>query len=324
MSKTMIEKNSCLSSLAHDLGISQRTLYLISNSVSKHYREVEIPKAGGGTRTLSVPDCYLKQIQKRISEVLLPLVRISPYACAYRKGGSTVMNAAPHVGAPVVLKLDIHKFFDSIIYPQVKENVFPKTIYSEPLRVLLTILCTYRDSLPQGSPASPGISNVIMCDFDNTVGAWCAQRGVAYTRYCDDMTFSGEFDPEDVKSFVNGELRKMGFFLNDKKTSVVRNGRRKQVCGIVVNEKISVPKEYRRKIRQEVFFCKKYGVSEHLKRTGTDIDPIGFLRGLAGRISYVRNVYSSRKGNDKEYFDLLSGYLKWISEEIALMKKALD
>ena len=95
------------------------------------------------------------------------------------------------------------------------------------------------------------ISNIIMRDFDNKIGAWCYEHEIAYTRYCDDMTFSGDFDPKLVIHLVKSELKKLGLFLNDQKTVVVRKGQKHSVTGIVVNEKLSAPSKYKKKIRQE-------------------------------------------------------------------------
>ena len=103
-----------LSSLEQDLGISAKTLYAVSNNLSKHYRKAKLPKKNGGFRNLSVPDEVLKSIQKRIAEVLLIHMPVSRYAKAYRFGSSTLRNAKHHVGKRVVLKLDILHFFDSI------------------------------------------------------------------------------------------------------------------------------------------------------------------------------------------------------------------
>lgn len=87
-----------LSSLVHDLGISARTLYAVSNRLDQHYRRAELPKSDGGVRVLSVPDPLLKHIQRRITQVLLVHMPISPCATAYRYGGSVLVNAAPTSG----------------------------------------------------------------------------------------------------------------------------------------------------------------------------------------------------------------------------------
>jgi len=230
-------------------------------------------------------------IQRAIVREILIHEQISPYATAYRFGSSTLKNANPHVGKKVVLKLDIRKFFDNMIYPVVKEKVFPKERYSEPNRILLALLCTYKDSLVQGAPTSPAISNIVMRDFDDIVGEWCESRGIAYTRYCDDMTFSGNFDHREVISLVRSELGRLGLFLNDKKTVVLKDGQRKEVTGIVVNEKVSVMSDYKRKIRQQMYYISKFGLEGHISKAGyTDVDA------LFGKVNYVLSV---EKENDE-------------------------
>lgn len=279
-----------LSSLVKRLRISEKALYSASNCIHRHYHSVKIPKSNGECRQLFVPDDFLKMIQRRIAERLLSQEEISPYATAYREGGSTVENAMPHIGQPVMLKLDIRHFFDHLIYPMVKEKAFPAKKYSEANRILLSLLCVYMDALPQGAPTSPMISNIIMKDFDNLVGNWCQQKGIAYTRYCDDMTFSGDFVPGELITYVKLELRKMGLLLNTKKTVIVKKGQKHLVTGIVVNEKISVPKEYKKKIRQEMYYCMKYGIESHAKRKQNEETEGNYLYKLLGQINYVISV----------------------------------
>ena len=279
-----------LSSLARDLGFEAKTLYAVSNALDKHYRQVCLPKKDGGVRTLSVPDPLLKTIQRRIAQVLLIHMPVSSYATAYRYGGSTRRNAAPHVGQPVLFKLDIQHFFDRILYSSVKERAFPPEIYAEPLRILLTMLCYHGQSLPQGAPSSPAISNIILFDFDQAVGAWCTGHGIRYTRYCDDMTFSGLFSPEEVMVFVQDQLKPLGLFLNRNKTQVLRAGQRQVVTGLVVNEKIGIPAHDLRALRQELYYCRKYGVSSHMARLGISESEAHYLMRLLGRVNYVLQV----------------------------------
>ena len=288
-----------LSSLAQDLGTSAKTLYAVSNNLGKHYRKVKLPKKNGGFRTLSVPDEVLKSIQRQIAEVLLIHSPTSRYAKAYRFGSSTLRNAKHHVGKQVVLKLDILHFFDSIRYSTVKDKVFPEEIYAEPVRILLTMLCYHKDALPQGAPSSPAITNIILYEFDEQIGQWCRERGIAYTRYCDDMTFSGDFNPAEVIRFVRLELKKMGFLLNEQKTQIQRPGQQQTVTGIVVNEKLSIPADYRRKLRQELYYCRKFGIQEHLQKIGLEIPENTYRMQLLGKVNYVLQVHP----NDKDMLD---------------------
>lgn len=303
-----------LSSLCHDLGFSARALYTASNSVNQHYHMVKMPKGNGEMRTLHVPDPYMKTIQKSIAKNLLAYEEISPYAIAYRFGGSTKANAAPHVGHPVILKMDIRKFFDHITYPMVKEKVFPEKKYAEANRILLSILCVYDHTIPQGAPTSPAISNIILREYDDIVGKWCENQAITYTRYCDDMTFSGDFEPAPVIQFVKETLFEQGFFVNNKKTLVLRNGQRKEVTGIIVNQKISVPASYKKSLRQELYYCEKFGIESHLKRTNPDENEEHYIGKLLGRVNYILSVEPDNQEMKK--------YRQWLLNQKPYMTKA--
>lgn len=295
-------------SVAADLGISLTELYTVSNTVDKHYRRVELPKKDGGIRVLHVPDDKLKLIQRRINDCILSRIAVSRYATAYKYNSGIRQNALPHVGKARILKLDIRHFFDSIMYSQVKDMVFPEEYFAESVRILLSMLCYYRDSLPQGAPTSPAISNIIMRDFDEEVGHWCRERKITYTRYCDDMTFSGDFDPAEVTAYVSDRLREMGFFLNRRKTKSVKNSQRQLVTGVVVNEKPSVPSETRRKLRQELYYCRKFGITAHMERLGITDDTATYIARLLGRVEYFLNI----SGGSKEFLE----YKNWLTNEL--------
>lgn len=297
-----------LSSLCHDLGFSARALYTASNTIENHYHDVYIPKANGEKRLLHVPDDYLKAIQKRIARNILSQEEISPYAVAYRVGGSTKANASPHVGHEMVMKCDIRKFFDHITFPMLREKVFPIRKYSESNSILLSILCVYSHSTPQGAPTSPAISNIILREFDNSIGAWCRGRGITYTRYCDDMTFSGLFNPIELKSQLQRELYNEGFFLNSKKTVVLRQGQKMEVTGIVVNEKVSIPSQYKKNLRQEIYYCKKYGIESHLLKVNKTEATDSYRAKLFGRVNYILSV----EPDNEE----MKGYKQWLLNQM--------
>ena len=275
-----------LTSIEQDLGFSARTLYGLSNNLENHYHNVYIPKSDGTKRKLSVPDLILKRVQKSIADHILTQYPISNYAKAYKVGSSVQRNALPHVGKKKILKLDIEGFFDNILYSRVKDVVFREDKFSEPIRILLTMLCYYKESLPQGAPTSPAITNIIMYDFDEKIGKYCEENNISYTRYCDDMTFSGDFEEEAVIFVVKDELRKLGLFLKNRKTAVIPNTKRQTVTGIMVNEKIGLTKEYKNKIRQEIYYIKKYGIEDHLSKIG-EPNKQHYLNSLKGRVAFV-------------------------------------
>jgi retron-type reverse transcriptase len=143
-----------------------------------------------------------------------------------------------------------------------------------------------------------------MYDFDETVGAFCRERNIAYTRYCDDMTFSGEFDERAVIAFVKDQLLGLGLFLKNRKTAVIPAAKRQTVTGLVVNEKVNIARDYKKQIRQEMYYIKKFGLDDHLKRIGVS-DKAHYIRSLGGRIAFVLDI---TKDNE------LMGYKKILSE----------
>ena len=191
------------------------------------------------------------------------------------------------MGKPKILKLDISDFFGSILYSHVKDIAFPKERYAEKIRTLLAMLCYYGDALPQGAPSSPMITNILMRDFDEQVGAWCEARHITYTRYCDDMTFSGAFDSRMVYRFVKETLFGYGFVLNRDKTVVTTSATRQLVTGVVVNQKTNVPAEYKRALRQAVYYCKRFGVAAHMAHVRETSTPRQFLQRLLGKVNFV-------------------------------------
>lgn len=245
-----------------------------------------------------MPDLILKKIQKSIADNILAYYPVSKYAMAYKPGSSVHKNAQHHIGKKKILKLDIEGFFDHILYSTVKDVVFYKEKFSEPIRILLTMLCYFEESLPQGAPSSPVITNIIMYNFDELVGEFGCRKGVAYTRYCDDMTFSGDFDENEMITFVRTELKKLGLFLKNRKTTVIFNSKRQTVTGVVVNDKINLTKDYKKKIRQEMYYIKKFGVEEHLRKIGV-ADKQMYLNALKGRIAFVLQTIPG----DKEFLE---------------------
>lgn len=282
-----------------DIKKINKILYGISNNIDLNYEEIIIKKKNKNLRYLNEPSPILKSIQKRILKNVLEEKMISKCAYAYKKGLSTILNAKSHVGCKVILKLDIENFFDNINFYKVYNSCFNENLYPKKLGMLLTNLCVYNDMLPQGSPTSGYISNIVLRNFDCNIDAYCKDKNINYTRYSDDMTFSGDFDIRKLIKYVNELLYKERFRLNKSKIKVVLNTTRQQVTGIVVNEKINLSKNYKRKIRQEVYYVLKYGVKSHIKKRNINLSCNRYLSVLLGKINYVLTV----NPNDKEFIN---------------------
>ena len=191
------------------------------------------------------------------------------------------------------MKLDIKNFFESISFLDVYESCFPIEYFPKSVGMLLTYLCTYDEHLTQGSPTSAYISNLVMKNFDEVLGKWCEEKNINYTRYSDDMTFSGGFNPTEVITKVREMLLKLGLHLNNDKIHVVDKSHNQSVTGIVVNEKVQVSSNYRRKIRQEIYYIKKFGLKSHLHRIKYSGNERAYLNQLYGKILYVLQINSS-------------------------------
>ena len=274
-----------------------KTIYSISNNIEKNYKIYKIKKRNGKYRTIYEPNLILKQIQKQILNNILNNKSISKYAKAYHKGIQLKDNAIPHINKEMILKLDIKDFFENISFLNIYNSCFPIEYFPKSVGMILTYLCTYDNHLTQGSPTSAYISNLVMKEFDEELGNWCNLRNISYTRYSDDMTFSGAFYPSELITKVRKMLYKLGLELNNDKIHIVYKSSSQNVTGIVVNEKMQVNVKYRNKIRQEIYYIKKFGLSSHLKKCDINIDSKRYLNILYGRVLYVLQINE----NDKEF-----------------------
>lgn len=274
-----------------------KTIYSISNNIEKNYKIYKIKKRNGKYRTIYEPNSILKQIQKQILVNILNNKSISKYAKAYHKGIQLKDNAIFHINKEIILKLDIENFFENISFLDIYNSCFPIEYFPKSVGMILTYLCTYNNHLTQGSPTSPYISNLVMKEFDEELGNWCNLRNISYTRYSDDMTFSGQFNPSELIVKVRKMLYKLDLSLNNDKIRIIHKSSRQNVTGIVVNEKMQVNIKYRNKIRQKIYYIKKFGLSSHLKKCDINIKPKKYLNGLYGRILYVLQINET----DKEF-----------------------
>lgn len=284
--------------LADFLGTDCHRLYALTNHCASHYRHFRIPKGNRGYRHLYAPKGTLKSIQRKILRGILDCYPISSYATAYHKGASLYQNAEPHSHKAFVLKMDIVDFFGSISFQTVYNTVFNTRYFPVAIGTMLTELCCRYESLPQGAPTSPAISNIVMKFFDDVMGSWCARQGIAYTRYCDDITFSGNQNLYPAYIKAKSLLESMRFEVNAEKTKFISQNRRQKITGIVVNEFPQVPKEYRRKLRQELYYFHKYGAEDVILRNDLrdfiteDNEPLvsRYVSHLRSKVNYILQI----------------------------------
>lgn len=317
----------------------QKSLYwlLSLRSNRKKRREYQVfwlAKRGGGYRPVAAPSLGLKKVQRGILSLLLA-GEISPYATAYQPGCTLLRNAAPHLGQPLVVKLDIANFFGSIAFPAVYAAIdralrrnpaiqpdgkappvgaaASSGSYNAALSFFFTTFCTLDGILPQGAPTSPLLSNLVFFPLDCQIAAFCESRKIRYTRYSDDLTFSGDFSPDTLIRFIRRLLREHGFLLHESKTVVARRSERQQVTGILVNDRPQAGRKFRRRIRQELYYIRRFGLSSHLLhegRTGDSCAPAPYLHSLLGRIQFVLQICP----HDREFLEYRAYVLQQMND----------
>lgn len=151
------------------------------------------------------------------------------------------------------------------------------------------------------------ISNIILREFDEIVGIWCEKKNIVYTRYCDDLTFSGILEKKELILLIEQELEKLGFRLNKKKTKLLTRKHRQMITGIVVNDHLQAPRTYRKELRKQIYYCKKFGLKKQLEYHNLDMDIEAYINSLIGKILFVLQI----NPDDLEF----NNYLKWMNQQ---------
>jgi len=296
--------------LANELEMSVNDLRFLSydRKLSKvsHYITYGIKKKTGGIRKISAPMPKLKKAQRAILEKILNRITISKNAHGFASGKSIVTNATPHIGEDIVVNMDLKNFFPTIDFKRVF-GLFKKLGFSPQISTVLSLICTMPDEekikvhgevrylntgkryLPQGAPTSPMITNIICRRMDARMEGIAKNLGFRYTRYADDMSFSG---PNSARKIINKLLWQTksvviseDFKLHPDKTRVMANGQRKEVTGIVVNEKANISKKRLKEFRALLFQIEKDGIAG--KKWGASADVLDSILGFARYIHMV-------------------------------------
>ena len=270
------------------VGYNKKYLKRVAQFTPYFYRTFRVLKANKKKfRTISEPLPSLKEIQKWILDNILYEIPISRFVKSYTPKRSIKDNIKYHKNQTVVLSMDIKDFFPSIKIDRI-DTLFLSFGYSPLVSGLLSKICCLNGSLPQGAPTSPYLSNIILKSFDDIMEIYCTENSIRYTRYADDLTYSGDFNHVELISFVKDTLSSSGFILNDQKTRIMKSNQRQLVTGIVVNEKAQVPREIRKKLRQEAFYIEKYGLDDHIRFiNNSNSNYIEHLLGIAKYIFFI-------------------------------------
>ena len=295
---------------AMGLTVSQLRFLAFSRSTSTvtHYVRFEIPKKTGGTRRISAPMPRLKAAQRWVLDNILDKVGLHDAAHGFRPQRSIVSNARPHVGADLVVNVDLKDFFPTLEYRRIR-GMFRGLGYGEAAATIFALLTSEPEvdeveldgqtfyvasgarRLPQGAPTSPAITNIVCRRLDARLDGAARKHGFSYTRYADDLTFSAArtADAGSMLSAIRMITAAEGFAEHPRKTRVLRRGARQEVTGVVVNQRLGVDRATLRRFRALLFQIGKDGPAG--KTWGSSPDLFASVIGYA---NFVRMVDPAR------------------------------
>lgn len=262
-------------------GYSTKFVGAMRKAPNRYYRRFQIPKGSGGVREINAPKVALKVVQKWFGYHLARATGAKPSVHGFVPQRSVVTAARVHTGARWMASLDIRDFFPSVDRTRV-DHVLARIGYPKHSREVLSDLLTLNGRLPQGSPASPVLANLAFEDTDEALAALAHNCGGRYTRYADDLVFSGTANAPDkfIAKAVN-VVTSFGWQVATDKSSLAAWPQRMAVHGILTNSSAPrLPKEYRNTLR-----AMKYRVLRG------DIDEATMQR-FRGHLAYAHSVES--------------------------------
>jgi hypothetical protein len=295
-----------------------------------HYTYRWLVARRGKARLLEVPKARLKHLQRRVLHDLLDRIPPHDAAHAYRAGRSIVSCVTPHAGQAVVLHLDLRQFFPTITAARVR-RLFQTAGYPAPVARLLAGLCTNAvprsvllarparprqllsgveqaylwPHLPQGAPTSPGVANLCAFRLDCRLTGLSQSLGARYTRYADDLVFSGDEAFEcGLRRFHVAVCRialEEGFEVNTAKSHFMRQGVRQQVAGIVLNARPNLPRDEYDRLKAILTNCVRHGPNGQNRDGHED-----FKAHLAGQVAFLAMVHPARGRRLRELFARIS------------------
>lgn len=304
----------------------QLSFFADTNNIQRRCKTFRLRKKHGGYREITAPKGALRGVLQALNIVLQTYDEPTPWAYGFVCGRSVVDNARPHVGKRYILNLDLKNFFPTITRRQVADCLTAEPFgFSSLAAKLVSGLATVRtknneEVLAQGFATSPTLSNFICREMDKEIAGVAAAQGITFTRYADDLTFSSDADilrPQgELVQQVKAIVERYGFRLNEEKTHLQRRGRRQEVTGLMVTEKVNVSRRYVREIRSLLYIWERYGYEDacqaawksyrqqHGKTKGHQ-HCVPLNKVLGGKLNYMKMV---RGADDPLYQRFVSRY----------------
>ncbi|QZN90552.1 reverse transcriptase domain-containing protein [Idiomarina abyssalis] len=274
--------------LAKILGFNEASLASMINSPSNFYRTFYIPKRRGGKREICSPYPSLLECQRWIYKNILLKLDIHSAAHGFAPGRSIITNAKCHLSKNAVLKIDLKDFFNSIPINWVI-NLFYSLGYPRNISFYLASLCCLEGSLSQGAVTSPYLSNLLVKQLDSRLTNLSLKHHLVYSRYADDMSFSGAYVSKNFISSVGEVITDFGLMVNHSKTSLRTGNSKKAITGIIVSgNRLRASKQLKRKLSQEVHYIKKFGFLSHINKLKIR-DP-NYKLSLIGKLNFLKQV----------------------------------
>ena len=296
-----------------------------------HYRYQWLVTRSGRARLLEAPRPRLRRVQRTVLDEVLAAIPVHPAAHGFVPGRSAVTAARVHTGSPLVISLDLEAFFSSLDAARVY-GVFRAAGYPQPVAHLLTGLCTTRTPvsvlsampaapgradarfrqrrllaaahLPQGAPSSPMLANLCVLRLDRRLAGYAAACGAVYTRYADDLVFSGgppALRPERLAAGVAAIAADEGLRVQPDKTRVQRAHQRQLVTGIVVNARPNLVRVEFDELKAVLHNAVRFGPESQNRARHPD-----FRAHLLGRIGWLQQLNPDRAARLRASFDAIS------------------
>ena len=294
----------------------------------QHYQRRVLLKSSGAVRLLETPKQHLKHIQRQIHRDMLALLPSHEAVHGFRRGRSTVTFAGPHAGRSVVLRMDLQEFFPSCSGPRI-QALFRTLGFPEHVADTLGGLCTTvtprsfwhsrgdeidpvemqrarelyaRTHLPQGAPCSPALANLCALRMDRRLAGLASAAGGVYTRYADDLAFSGDAifarAAGRFATQVAAIASEEGFSVQHRKTRLMRRSICQKLAGITVNVRPNLPRSEVDQLKATLVNAVRHGPLSQNRESHPD-----FRGYLAGRVAYVGMVNPARGARLRKLLD---------------------